>query len=114
MKLIFAAPFLAIIHSAVAQDFLWRFYDNGGCDHGSPAGATFPPNNGPPGDGTFGDCFSAPVGINWSNLEVNVANLRVLAFCNINCQGAEIDNSDMNCNSPPAGCALGSFKAFVN
>jgi hypothetical protein len=43
MKFAFTAFFLATVQLALAQDFHWRLYSNGGCDHNSPASATFPP-----------------------------------------------------------------------
>jgi hypothetical protein len=44
MKLISTAVFFAIVQVAAALDYHWRVYDNGGCDHSSPANQMFPPN----------------------------------------------------------------------
>ncbi|KAJ7205662.1 hypothetical protein C8J57DRAFT_1541602 [Mycena rebaudengoi] len=43
MKIAFTAAFLSLAQLSVAQDFIWRRYNNGGCNHSSPASATFPP-----------------------------------------------------------------------
>jgi hypothetical protein len=48
MKFAFTATFLALIQLTVAQDFVYRFYRNGGCNHTSSAANTFPPFPAPP------------------------------------------------------------------
>jgi hypothetical protein len=37
--------FLTLAIAMNASAFRFRVYSNGGCDHGSPADATFPPND---------------------------------------------------------------------
>ncbi|KII89643.1 hypothetical protein PLICRDRAFT_558955 [Plicaturopsis crispa FD-325 SS-3] len=117
----------------VALVFLWgtsttlalryRFYDNGSCDHDSPANATYPPNDSDPIQGVIGGCNSAPVGTDWNQVEVdwvsqystscdgvNTGDI-VLIYCNVNCAGqsAELPIGD-NCYAPIDGCAFGSFR----
>ncbi|KAF8171143.1 hypothetical protein BJ912DRAFT_121480 [Pholiota molesta] len=54
----------------VGVAFIYRYYDNGGCDHSSPANAMFPANGSPALNGNSGQCLSAPVGANWTTLEL--------------------------------------------
>ena len=85
------------------------------------------------GEGTYGVCYSAPVGVNWNRVEIDVffssSQARefpstspspstpflthaggVQTFCNINCQGgASVKQQDTNCYLPTSGCAIGSL-----
>ncbi|OCL06336.1 hypothetical protein AOQ84DRAFT_390248 [Glonium stellatum] len=99
-------------------DFHWRFYDNGGCDHNSNPADTFPENGTPPGDGSYGVCYSAPTGVNWNRVEIDVffsssQSEGIQTFCNVNCQGgASVKQQNTNCYLPISGCAIGSFMAI--
>ncbi|OCK90254.1 uncharacterized protein K441DRAFT_680425 [Cenococcum geophilum 1.58] len=84
------------------SDFHWRFYDNGGCDHNSSPDDTWPENGTAAGEGTYGVCYSAPVGVNWNRVEIDVffssSQARgVQTFCNINCQGGASVKPGMAC-----------------
>ncbi|KAF2964894.1 hypothetical protein GQX73_g8678 [Xylaria multiplex] len=52
--------------------FQWRFYDNGGCNHNSNPADTWPTNGSPPGQGDPSNCYSAPTGVNWNRVEIDV------------------------------------------
>ncbi|KAJ7925567.1 hypothetical protein B0H13DRAFT_2314365 [Mycena leptocephala] len=112
MKLIFTSIFLAIAQLAAAQvTFHWRLYNNGGCDHSSPATATFPPIPGSARDGVFDVCVTAPQGIAWNRIEVDTS-VDLFTFCGANCRGSDLETVGISCNSAPAGCVLNSFLAF--
>ncbi|ORY14292.1 hypothetical protein BCR34DRAFT_560598 [Clohesyomyces aquaticus] len=102
-----------------AYDFQYRFYSNGGCDHSSKAQDTWPANGSPPGQGNYSSCFSAPTGVNWNRLEVDIfypnGNGRgIQTYCNINCQGGvSVKQQGTNCYQPVGGCAIGSFKVIT-
>ncbi|KAF8187940.1 hypothetical protein K438DRAFT_1764648 [Mycena galopus ATCC 62051] len=107
MKLVFTSVFLTLIQLAAAQpdDYVWRLYNNGGCDHNSPASATSPPDPGPPAAGTFDLCLLAPQGISWNRLEVVV----ITTFCNDDCQGGSLTTFGSTCAGVLDGCVIGSF-----
>ncbi|KAJ6518390.1 hypothetical protein DFH09DRAFT_1373477 [Mycena vulgaris] len=112
MKLGFTSSLLAIVQLAAAQvPFHWRLYNNGGCDHSSPATATFPPIPGSARDGAFDVCFNAPKGVSWNRLEVD-ENVDLFAFCGADCTGADLENVALQCNSAPDSCVLSSFIVF--
>ncbi|KAF1998694.1 hypothetical protein P154DRAFT_523964 [Amniculicola lignicola CBS 123094] len=99
-------------------DFQWRFYDNGGCDHNSNPSDTFPSNGSPPGQGTVGNCYSAPTGIDWNRVEIDIffgngGGRGLQTFCNVNCGGgASVKQQGTNCYLPISGCAIGSFRVI--
>ncbi|KAJ7864886.1 hypothetical protein B0H13DRAFT_1898950 [Mycena leptocephala] len=121
MKLAFAFTCLASLHLAVAQDFHWRLYNNGGCDHGSPAAATFPPIPAPARDGTKAKCVNTPQGIQWNKLEVDTSCeslafslaislssqhcqiVDIFTFCHIGCTGSSLESVGASCASVPSG-----------
>ncbi|KAI0535117.1 hypothetical protein GGR58DRAFT_23290 [Xylaria digitata] len=98
--------------------FQWRFYDNGGCNHNSNPTDTWPTNGSPPGQGDPSNCYSAPTGVNWNRVEIDVffpsgGSLGVQTFCNINCGGgASVKQQNTNCYLPISGCAIGSFRVI--
>ncbi|KAJ7868122.1 hypothetical protein B0H13DRAFT_2351615 [Mycena leptocephala] len=109
MKLIFTSTFLAVAQLAAAQvTFHWRLYNNGGCDHSSPATATFPPI--PEQRRSTRDVSPVP-GIAWNRLEVDTS-VDLFTFCGANCTGSDLETVGISCNSAPAGCVLNSFLAF--
>ncbi|KAF7364456.1 hypothetical protein MSAN_01106800 [Mycena sanguinolenta] len=112
MKLFTVSALLALTQVAMAQDFLWRLYNNGGCDHSSPASATFPPDPDAPGTGSFSQCIDAPQGLPWTNVEVNLDDVTTYVFCNDNCGGAELQSVDQTCSGVVPGCVIGSFIVF--
>lgn len=110
--------------------------DNSGCDHNSNPSDTFPSDGSlayvkPPdhfiavciltinhgtnqrypcrGQGTYGSCYSAPTGVNWNRVEIDVffpsgSGKGIQAFCNVNCQGgASIKQQNINCYLPISG-----------
>ncbi|KAI0869991.1 hypothetical protein GGS24DRAFT_505251 [Hypoxylon argillaceum] len=95
--------------------FQWRFYDNGGCDHNSNPTDTWPNLASAPGQGDYGNCYSAPTGTNWNRVEIDVffangGSLGVQTFCNVNCAGgASVKQQGTNCYLPISGCAIGSL-----
>ncbi|KAJ7464000.1 hypothetical protein FB451DRAFT_1403382 [Mycena latifolia] len=109
MKLVFTSVFLALVQLATAQDYIWRLYKNGGCDHNSPGSETFPPFPGPPGTGEFNECITAPQGIPWDHLEVGAPGLEIITFCNANCDGQSLTTDGSTCAGVAAGCVIGSF-----
>ncbi|KAJ7232292.1 hypothetical protein C8J57DRAFT_286965 [Mycena rebaudengoi] len=112
MKLISTAVFFAIVQVAVALDYHWRVYANGGCDHSSPANQTFPPNPNAPEAGFNGACTNTPIGIKWNALEINNKNLDVFVFCSQDCKGTSTLNAGTFCNFPNPGCTIASFETF--
>ncbi|CAJ2500071.1 Uu.00g029240.m01.CDS01 [Anthostomella pinea] len=86
--------------------FQYRFYDNNGCDHNSNPGDTWPSNG---GQGAPNNCYSAPTGINWNRVEIDVffsngGSLGLQTFCNVNCAGGvSIKQQGTNCYLPIAG-----------
>ncbi|KAJ7205644.1 hypothetical protein C8J57DRAFT_1541585 [Mycena rebaudengoi] len=113
MKLAFVASFLATVQLALAQNFHWRLYNNGGCDHNSPASATFPPAPAPARNGTVTECVTTPQGILWNKLEVDHTDLAIFTFSNAACTGQVVDNEGVTCNSICPGCTIGSFIAWI-
>ncbi|KAJ7881250.1 hypothetical protein B0H13DRAFT_1891455 [Mycena leptocephala] len=111
MRPAFTSSFLASVQLAAAQSFVWRLYNNGGCDHGSPANATFPPSPAAPRTGIVDQCVTTPQGIPWNRLEAS-GQLDMFVFCDANCTGANLENVLIPCNSAPAGCVINSFIAF--
>ncbi|KAJ7131472.1 hypothetical protein C8R44DRAFT_731695 [Mycena epipterygia] len=103
MKLIFAS-LLAIVQLNVAHGYLWRLYNNGGCDSNSPAsvtGSAIPVEQ----------CVTTPQGGTWNKVEIDDNSLLVTVYCNAGCTGASLDNRGTNCNSVVDGCVIGSFVA---
>ncbi|KDR77644.1 hypothetical protein GALMADRAFT_138719 [Galerina marginata CBS 339.88] len=99
-----------------AISFHYRFYDNNACDHNSPSQDTFPLNGRGPLLGSQDQCLSAPQSSNWTTLEVaNASNvitggLRLMTFCNINCEGAgSSEQNRTNCFIAAPNCFIGSF-----
>ncbi|KAJ7464002.1 hypothetical protein FB451DRAFT_1403383 [Mycena latifolia] len=113
MKLVFTSVFLALVQLATAQDYIWRLYNNGGCDHTSPAEATSPPFPNAPGTGVFNECITSPKGIfegvQWNRLEVGAPGLEIITFCNANCGGQSLTTDGSTCAGVAAGCVIESF-----
>ncbi|KAJ7837152.1 hypothetical protein B0H13DRAFT_2368304 [Mycena leptocephala] len=106
---------LAIIEVAVAQSYNWRLYNNGGCLHNSTAAQTFPPSPAPARTSSLDSCVTAPAGVAWNMLEVDISlagPLDVFTFCGPGCTGAVLETQGSFCNSAPANCALESFILF--
>ncbi|KDR77637.1 hypothetical protein GALMADRAFT_245782 [Galerina marginata CBS 339.88] len=100
--------------AANAISFDYRFYNNSGCDHSSPAEDTFPLNGRGALSGSQDQCLSAPTTNNWNALEVdnpiNTGGLVLITFCDIDCQGARSsEQSNSNCFHPAPNCFIGSF-----
>ncbi|KAJ7463996.1 hypothetical protein FB451DRAFT_1403379 [Mycena latifolia] len=96
MKLVFTSVFFALVQLATAQDYIWRLYKNGGCDHNSPGSQTFPPFPNQPGTGVFNECITAP-------------QVGIITFCNANCGGQSLVTDGSTCAGVTAGCVIGSF-----
>ncbi|KAJ7205046.1 hypothetical protein GGX14DRAFT_397980 [Mycena pura] len=104
-----ASGLLAVVQLTAAQtQFLWRVYNNSGCDHGSSAVQTFPPSPAPPGVGNMDTCVSVPQGIDWNRVEVGNGTFEVFTFCGDGCTGnvLETDGEATGCNPAPAGFVL--------
>ncbi|KAK3293560.1 uncharacterized protein B0H64DRAFT_434718 [Chaetomium fimeti] len=100
----------AVLASGQAEAFQFRFYANSNCNHDAAAGSTSPPNNGPPSSGSAGNCYSAPIGVNWQRLEIDNPPNSVITYCNVNCQGSgSALQGGTHCFTPFPGCAIGSL-----
>lgn len=60
--------------------------------------------------GTFGQCLSAPTGVNWQRVEVDTSSHTIYTFCDVNCGGGESGGQGGTyCAGPASGCAIGSL-----
>ncbi|KAF8171139.1 hypothetical protein BJ912DRAFT_121345 [Pholiota molesta] len=96
--------------------FIYRYYNNGGCDHSSPANATFPENGVNPLSAGSGQCLSPPTGTNRTTVEFNVNASTVpsvselIVFCGSDCNGTgNAQQLGDACVGAPSGCNVGSF-----
>ncbi|KAF8176391.1 hypothetical protein K438DRAFT_1770589 [Mycena galopus ATCC 62051] len=104
MKLILTTALLALANLALAQDWVWRVYNTGNCDHGASPDQTYPPSNQGPAGGSLNQCYNIPYGLDWNAVEIDNDSFAVATYCNSDCDsggGASVSENTY-CNSPPA------------
>ncbi|KAJ6565191.1 hypothetical protein DFH09DRAFT_1157826 [Mycena vulgaris] len=98
------------VQPSMASDFLYRFYNNGGCNHASLPANTSPPTGTAAAAGSLGPCVNAPAVNVWNAIEISQSNLVVVTFCGADCIGPSGLTADKSCNLPSFSCTtIGSF-----